>query len=37
MGIFRMETQGALGLILMVLAISAVLNQMYLFRRGDVA
>ena len=37
MGIFRMGTQGALGLILMVLAISAVLYQMYLFRRGDVA
>jgi hypothetical protein len=37
MGIFRMGTKGALGLILMVLAISAVLYQMYLFRRGDVA
>ncbi len=37
MGIFRMGTQGALGLILMVLAISAVLYQMYLSRRGDVA
>ena len=36
MGILRMGTQGALGLSLMVLAISAVLYQMYLFRKGDV-
>ena len=36
MGILRMGTQGALGLSVMVLAISAVLYQMYLFRKGDV-
>lgn len=35
-GILRMGTQGALGLSVMVLAISAVLYQMYLFRKGDV-
>jgi len=29
-------TQGALGLSVMVLAISAMLYQMYLFRKGDV-
>ena len=36
MGILRLGTQGALGLSVMVLAISAVLYQMYLFRKGDV-
>jgi short subunit fatty acids transporter len=36
MGILRLGTQGALGFSVMVLAISAVLYQMYLFRKGDV-
>jgi hypothetical protein len=36
MSILRMGTQGALGLSVMVLAVSAVLYQMYLFRKGDV-
>jgi hypothetical protein len=36
MGILRLGTQGALGLSVMVLAISAVLCQMYLFRKVDV-
>jgi hypothetical protein len=36
MGILRLGTQGALGLSVIVLAISAVLYQMYLFRKVDV-
>ncbi len=36
MGSVRLGTQGALGLSLMVLVISAVVYQMYLFRKGDV-
>jgi len=36
MGILRLGAQGALGLSVMVLAISAVLYQMFLFRKGDV-
>ncbi len=36
MGILMMGTQGALGLSVMVLAVSAVVYQMYLFRKGDV-
>jgi hypothetical protein len=36
MGILRLGTQVVLALSLMVLAISAVLYQMYLFKRGDV-
>jgi hypothetical protein len=35
-GILRLGTQVVLALSLMVLAISAVLYQMYLFKRGDV-
>ena len=36
MGIFRPGTQGALGLSLMALVISAIACQMYLFRKGDI-
>jgi hypothetical protein len=36
MGILRLGTQVALGLSVMVLVISAVLYQMYLFKKGDV-
>ena len=36
MGTFRLGTQEALGLSLMVLVISAVAYQIYLFQKGDV-
>ena len=36
MGTFRLGTQGALGLSLMVLVISAMAYQIYLFKKGDV-
>ena len=36
MGTLRLGTQGALGLSLLVLVISAVAYQIYLFRKGDV-
>jgi drug/metabolite transporter (DMT)-like permease len=36
MGFLRLGTQGALGISLTVLVISAVAYQMYLFRKGDV-
>jgi hypothetical protein len=36
MGTLRLGTQGALGLSLMVLVISAVACQIYLFKKGDV-
>jgi hypothetical protein len=36
MGLLRMGTQVALGLSVMVLAISAMLYLMYLFRKGDI-
>jgi hypothetical protein len=36
MGILILGTQGALGLSVMVLAVSAVVYQMYLFRKGDI-
>jgi hypothetical protein len=36
MGFFRLGTQVALGISLMVLVISAVAYQMYLFRKGDI-
>ena len=36
MGILSLGTQGALVLSVMVLANSAMLYQMYLFRKGDV-
>ena len=36
LGILRMGTQLALALLIVVLALSALIYQMYLFRRGDV-
>lgn len=36
MGTFRLETQDALALSIVVLALSAVVYQVYLFRKGDV-
>jgi hypothetical protein len=36
MGTLRLGTQGALGLSLMVLVISAIAYQIYLFKKGDV-
>ncbi len=36
LGIFRMDTQLALALSIVVLALSALVYQIYLFRKGDV-